>query len=319
MSEHSPTVRKSLDAWLEIRRASKSVHTYAASRRAAQVFEDVVGDIPLPSLTEEHYSRFLESLKEYNARTEQLYATLIYGWFVYLGAKEIKMINLAKLQYARKNEQRRPGARLREFDRPALESLRDQLAKFQVRTDDRIMARARALVLLAIESGLRVSELCRLRAGDLDFERMQGTVVGKRNKERRFPFTRTSASAVRFYLSMRQRLEPERGAGLLPDDVPVFVSHSKRGHSKLRPIDTDTARLDLERVLMVLAIHARKPITPHVLRHFAGNELRKAIGDLEIVRILLGHKSIETTKGYMHVEDEEALEAYHQSFDRRGT
>ena len=113
---------------------------------------------------------------------------------------------------------------------------------------------------------------------------------------------------------MRKRLEPDRGKPVKLAEVPVFVSHSKRGHSKLEPMDTDTARLDLARIVMILPIVANSPITPHVLRHFAGNELRKATGDLELVSFLLGHESLETTKGYMHVEEEEALETYQRTF-----
>jgi site-specific recombinase XerD len=312
MPDSSPTIRQSLDDWLQIRKESKSLRTYQASKSAVKAFLAAIGDIPLPSLTEEHYSRFLSALKAYDVRTEVLYATLIYGWFVYLGAKEIKPINLAKLQYARENEQRKPGKRLREFDRYALERLKEAAAGWIVKPDDLLTARAKALVVLALDSGLRVSELCKLMVGDLDFEKLHGKVIGKGDKQRWFPFTKKSVSAIRLYLNMRHRLEPHRGKGL--QQIPVFVSHSKRGHSKLVPIDTDTARLDLARMVTLLISSPKKPITPHVLRHFAGNELRKKFKDLELVRILLGHESIETTKGYMHVEEEEALEAYHREF-----
>ena len=315
MSESSPTISQSLEDWLQIRKASKSLRTYQASKSAVRAFLAAIGDIPLPTLTEDHYSQFLTALKAYDVRTEVLYATLIYGWFVYLGAKEIKPINLAKLQYARENEQRKPGKRLRDFDRYALERLKEAAAGWIVKPDDLRTARAKALVVLALDSGLRVSELCNLRIGDLDFEQLRGKVIGKGNKQRWFPFTKKSASAIRFYVNMRRRLEPKRGQGMHAERVPVFVSHSKRGHSKLQPMDTDTARLDLEHMVTLLISSPKKPITPHVLRHYAGNELRKRFKDLEMVRILLGHESIETTKGYMHVEEEEALNAYHREFN----
>jgi site-specific recombinase XerD len=316
MTDNSPTVRQSIDAWLEVRKESKSLHTYQASQSAAKAFLDAVGDIPLPSLTEEHYSQFLSALKIYKPKTEQLYATLMFGWFEYLSAKDIKVINIAKLKYARENEQRRPGKRLREFDQSAIERLKEGVSIWVVKADDLLTARAKALVILALESGLRVSELCVLLARDLDFEKLQGKVIGKGDKQRRFPFTKKSVNAIRFYLNMRRRLEPDRGKDLPAGEIPVFVSHSKRGHSKLAPLDTDTARMDLARMVALLVGSSKSPITPHVLRHFAGNELRKATGDLEIVRILLGHESIDTTKGYMHVEDEEALETYHRIFSQ---
>ncbi len=313
--ETSPTtISQFLNAWLSIKKESKSLHTFNASKSAAKAFLRAVGNIHLSSLTEDHYSVFLRALKRYDARTEQLYSTLIFGWFVYLSAKEIKTFNIAKLKYARETEQRRPGKRLRKFDRTALERLKARVVDFEFKPDDLPAARAKAMVILALDSGLRVSELCKLRVGDLDFEQLQGLVVGKRDKERRFPFTKKSVKAIQAYLSMRKRLEPDRGKPVKLAEVPVFVSHSKRGHSKLEPMDTDTARLDLARIVMILPIVANSPITPHVLRHFAGNELRKATGDLELVSFLLGHESLETTKGYMHVEEEEALETYQRTF-----
>jgi len=312
----SPTVTigHHLNAWLTMKKTSKSEHTFNASKSAAKAFLRAVGNIPLPSLTENHYSIFLRALKSYNARTEQLYSTLIFGWFVYLGAKDIKTFNISKLKYARENEQRRPGKRLRKFDRSALEQLKERVVDFEFKKDDLPSARAKAMVILALESGLRVSELCKLRMGDLDFEHRRGSVIGKRDKERWFPFTQKSIRAIQTYLNMRKRLEPDRGKESKPSDVPVFVSHSKRGHSKLEPIDTDMARLDLSKIVMLLPIISKNPITPHILRHFAGNELRKATGDLELVSFLLGHESMETTKGYMHVEEDEALETYQRVF-----
>jgi Site-specific recombinase XerD len=318
MSETSPTaISHHLNAWLLIKKESKSHHTFAASKSAAKAFLRAVGNIPLPTLTEAHYSIFLRALKSYHARTEQLYATLIFGWFVYLGAKEIMPINISKLKYARENEQRRPGKRLRDFDHAALEQLKQSILGVQVGESALAQARAKAMVILAMESGLRVSELCKLRVGDLDLDHLRGKVIGKRDKQRRFPFTQKSVRAIQVYLRMRQRLEPDRGKDLKPSEIPVFVSHSKRGHSKLTPMDTDTARMDLAGMVTTLIGSTESPITPHVLRHFAGNELRKATGDLEIVRILLGHESMDTTKGYMHVEDEEALETYQRTFSSK--
>ena len=206
MSETSSTISQSLDAWLEIRKESKSNHTYQATQSAVKAFLKAVGDIPLPSLTEDHYSKFLSALKVYNDRTEQLYATLIYGWFVYLSAKDIKPVNIAKLQYARENEQRRPGKRLRELDKYALKRLKESVSDWIVKPDDLLTARAKGLVVLALESGLRVSELCRLLVGDLDFEQLHGKVIGKGNKQRKFPFTKKSVSAIR---SSPFRREPQ--------------------------------------------------------------------------------------------------------------
>jgi site-specific recombinase XerD len=310
----SPTISRYLNMWLSARREAKSIHTFEASKNAAKAFLNAVGDIPLPSLTEDHYSKFLSTLKRRNPYTEQLYAALIYGWFVYLGGEEIKPLNMFKLKYIRENRQRHPGRRLRKFHRADIEKLKRAAIDFKVKDGQLTAARARAMVILSIETGLRVSELCKLRMRNLDFQQLNGTVIGKRDKERKFYFTNKSTQAIQDYLHMRKVKEPRRGRDLKPEDVPIFVSHSKRGHSKLEPMDTDTARLDLYQMVITFVGNPKYKITPHVLRHFAGNELRKVTEDLEVVRSILGHDSIATTQGYMHVEEEEAEKAYRKHF-----
>ena len=148
--------------------------------------------------------------------------------------------------------------------------------------------RDRALMLLAVQTGLRLSEitgLCRravcLGAG------AHVRVLGKGRKERSTPLTRTTADVMRAWLR-----EIDDG-----DDAIVFPS--ARGN-----------RLSADGVQYLLSKHvdrARenchslrdKHVTPHVLRHTMAMELLQAGADRSVIALWLGHESIATTQIYL--------------------
>jgi site-specific recombinase XerD len=148
--------------------------------------------------------------------------------------------------------------------------------------------RDHALLLVAIQTGLRASELANLRIDQIDPGRHAHIrCTGKGRKERCTPLTRQTVEVLRAWLKER------RGA---PHD-PVFPSY-RRG----------TLSLDaLEKIVQKYAATAAKTcpslrhkrVTPHVLRHTAAMQLRYAGVDLSVIALWLGHESIETTQIYL--------------------
>jgi site-specific recombinase XerD len=148
--------------------------------------------------------------------------------------------------------------------------------------------RDRALMLLAVQTGLRVSEvtsLCRrsIRLGT----GAHVHVVGKGRKERSTPLTKETAAVMQAWLR-------ELPVG---DDTVVFPS--ARG-----------TRLSSDGVHYLLTKHVErarrscpsldnKHVTPHVLRHTTAMELLQAGVDPAVIALLLGHESIETTQVYL--------------------
>jgi len=148
--------------------------------------------------------------------------------------------------------------------------------------------RDHALLLLAIQTGLRASELTHLRIDQI----VTGShpyirCTGKGRKERCTPLTRQSLDVLRAWFK-------ERGGS--PSD-PVFPSFRR-----------DVLSLDgLEKIVKKYAATAaetcpsllHKRVTPHVLRHTAAMQLRQAGVDLSVIALWLGHESIETTQVYL--------------------
>jgi site-specific recombinase XerD len=151
--------------------------------------------------------------------------------------------------------------------------------------------RDRTLLLVAIQTGLRVSELIGLRNQDV----VLGTGAhvrceGKGRKQRCTPLRKDAVLLVDAW----QR--EQRG---LPDD-PLFPS--LRGG----PLSRDA----VERLVAEHTASAqqrcptlkRKKVTPHVLRHTAAMELLQHGVDRSVIALWLGHESVETTQVYLHAD-----------------
>lgn len=149
--------------------------------------------------------------------------------------------------------------------------------------------RDRAILTLFLYSGLRCNELRMLDVEDLDFEAMTIFVrYGKRSKQRIVPLHAEAAAAVDAYLSPPG--SPFEGGRRTTG--PVFLSERKQRISLRR----------LRSLIKNLGQHAnlRKDLHPHALRHSFAVALLEANVDLETIRDLLGHDSIETTSIYLH-------------------
>ena len=156
------------------------------------------------------------------------------------------------------------------------------------------------MVLLALLTGLRVSELVAVRVDELDLERGVLTVTqGKGNKQREVPLIRRVVTALRSYL------EVERPAFLKPaqdgavQEVPwLFPLRAGRGrHDVAEPMTTRTAH----NYIAALGPVVGKPLHPHMLRHSYASRLRESGAPLELISEVLGHSSVEVTMIYAHL------------------
>jgi site-specific recombinase XerD len=305
-------LQNALDEWLSVLKENKSKNTFLTGLAASREFVRAVGNMPIENLDEEQYSVFLSWLKKHSTSTEKLYATMVYLFFEYLAHKNIKPINIATIRYLRRNETRKIGKRLREIDKNDLSEFKNFVFDLDVPEDDLQLARAKAWITLAFESGLRAFEFCGLRGSNVNLAKHYGVVLGKGDKEAKFYFTSRSSSAINYYLKMRERIESKRGANIPKENRPIFVSHSKRGFRHLSPIDTETARADLKRVVSLYG--GKQKINTHFLRHFLVDAILTETNNTETARKAARHDSIATTQRYLHVDDNEVQEAHKKVF-----
>jgi integrase/recombinase XerC len=147
-----------------------------------------------------------------------------------------------------------------------------------------VRSRDDAVLELLYGSGLRVGEVCGLRAGDLDLDRRRATVWGKGSKQRVVPLSPPAVDALRQWMGHGR-------ASLVTDESPddaVFLN--RRGR-----------RLDPRDVRRLIDRRAASPTHPHALRHTFATHLLDGGADVRVVQELLGHSALSTTQAYTHV------------------
>ena len=147
------------------------------------------------------------------------------------------------------------------------------------------------LLLLAIQTGLRVAELRTLRRHAVHLGASSHVCcTGKGRKERATPLTKQTARELKLWLA------------LLPVEDNTLVFPNSRG-----------SELSTDGVAYIITSHAtaaanncssltKKRISPHVLRHTAAMRLLQAGVDRTVIALWLGHESIETTAMYLEAD-----------------
>jgi len=180
------------------------------------------------------------------------------------------------------------------FDKKSVEFLtRHEVDAILVELDQKNWSgrRDRAIILLAVQTGLRVSELTGLKCQDIVLG--NGAHVrckGKGRKDRCTPLRRESVMVMRSWLRERN-CEPSeplflnaRGGPLSRDGVEYILAKYVKAASQKCP----SLR--------------RKRVSPHVLRHTAAMDLLQHGVDRFVIALWLGHESVETTQMYVHAD-----------------
>lgn len=164
--------------------------------------------------------------------------------------------------------------------------------------------RDRAMLETLYATGLRVSELVKLKVSEVSLDMGVVRVMGKGGKERLVPLGEEALDWIRRYLGQARPLILE---GRLCDSL--FVT--QRGEAMTR----QAFWYLIKRHSTLAGIH--KPLSPHTLRHAFATHLLNHGADLRVVQMLLGHADISTTQIYTHVA-RERLKQLHARHHPRG-
>jgi integrase/recombinase XerD len=164
--------------------------------------------------------------------------------------------------------------------------------------------RDRAMLETLYATGLRVSELVRLKMVEVALDMGVVRVFGKGAKERLVPLGDEAAAWLARYFA-------DGRAALLAGGVSDFVFVTARGGPMTRQTFWHLIKRHAAR-----AIPGRS-LSPHTLRHAFATHLLNHGADLRVVQMLLGHSDISTTQIYTHVA-RERLKALHAKHHPRG-
>ncbi|HSZ55445.1 MAG TPA: tyrosine-type recombinase/integrase, partial [Tepidisphaeraceae bacterium] len=164
---------------------------------------------------------------------------------------------------------------------------------------DLLGRRDRAILTLAYESGLRVSELVGLKQADVDLDQGLARVCGKGDCDRFTPIGAQAVKAIKSYVDLR---------GV--DAAPQLFLNKDGGALSSRSVGRK-----LKLYLHAAGLDPR--ISPHKLRHSCATHLLNNGADLRSIQELLGHQSLATTQIYTHVSTARMREAYTAAHPRR--
>ena len=163
--------------------------------------------------------------------------------------------------------------------------------------------RDRALLEMAYATGLRATELTRLSLEEVDLDEGLVRCVGKRQRERIVPFgAKAKVALVRYLEGSRPLLARDRG------ERAVFITRLGRPFTRMgywKLLREHAAAAGITGV-----------VSPHTLRHSCATHLLEGGCDLRVVQEFLGHRSIETTQIYTHL-DRGYLREVHRRFHPR--
>ena len=162
--------------------------------------------------------------------------------------------------------------------------------------------RNRAMLEVLYSCGLRVSELVELKFSDLFYDEGFVRVIGKGNKERLVPLSKSVEREIQNYSEKtRSKLKIKKGH-------ENFVFLNRRG-SKLTRVMIFLIIKEL-----ALKIDLQKKISPHTFRHSFATHLIEGGANLRAIQEMLGHESIITTEIYTHLDQrflKDAILSFH--------
>ncbi|NRT79268.1 tyrosine-type recombinase/integrase [Clostridium beijerinckii] len=165
---------------------------------------------------------------------------------------------------------------------------------FYMQNDEKVSRRNRMIILLLLYTGLRVSELCDIKAKNIDFLTAQLRVFGKGGKVREVPLKSEVVDAIKEYLV-------ERSTNPFADSEYLIVG--QRG-----VLQRDAINTMLEKLVVRSGIDVR--LKPHTFRHTFCTRLVSKGVPLTTVSKLAGHSSIDTTaRFYINCSKEEKMKA----------
>jgi integrase/recombinase XerD len=256
---------------------------YAVNERNKDPTAFQVGDIDADLVA--RFLTDLEKTRGNGARSRNTRLAAIRSFFKYVAVNEPQLLHHCQRVLAMPAKRHEKRA-IDYLDRDEIEAViaAPGLSTWHGRRD-------RAILVLMLQTGLRVTELVTLTCGDIGLGAGPHVrCMGKGRKERATPIRKDSIKLLRDWLAERKG----------KTDDPLFISN--RGTRLSRDAVEDIVRRHVEVASKTCRSLRSKRVTPHVLRHSAAMQLLHSGVDRTVIALWLGHESVETTQMYIHAD-----------------
>lgn len=258
----------------------RTVNTIKTYRQALVRYEEITGG----ELSNESYEKFLCQIKKIkNASTKNVMRTAVmrlYAFYEVPGESRRKNLNDHYLE--------RQKTQPVKFNREAVEKLVFHIEHMPLKSVEDW--RDRAFVLMAVDGGFRISELCNVTRNDIDWLNRQVSVVGKGDKPAFVRLSRRSSDALASYLSQRK------------DNLIFMTADGMRKAIKQR---------------MIAAGIPNGTIRIHDFRHYFVTMTLLATNNIKVAKEFARHENIRTTDRYAHLATSELDQIYDEIFNKR--
>ncbi|MBC8311366.1 MAG: tyrosine recombinase XerC [Candidatus Marinimicrobia bacterium] len=298
LNKNQKTVEKFLQ-YLQVEKQYSPDTIRAYKVDLVQFFNSIDSQLSITKISTNDIQLFLQTLSrnDMSERTLARKLASIKSLFSYLVKQSQISVNIAKLIKSPKIPKRLPNFLSTVeitslLDYPYGDTFKDY--------------RDRLILELFYATGLRISELVKIKTGNIQIESGTIKVLGKGNKERMVVFGKTASIILREYL--KQRTEYEQ-FNLSPYLFPQFKKSrdgSMHSHIHVKTVFNIVKKY-------IRQISSDEKLSPHSLRHSFATHLLENGADLMAVKDLLGHASLSSTQVYTHVQIKKLKDVYNQA------
>jgi integrase/recombinase XerC len=259
-----------------------STHTVKAYKTDLSLFQDYLKEIYEVSIQKTNHSMIrswlVEELNNGNsARTVNRKITSLKSFFKFLVKEEVIKVNPTLKISSSKTSKKLP-----QF--VGVDDMNKLLDKLKF-NEDFSGYRDKLIIEIFYSTGIRLSELIKIKVTDCDSVKKQIKVLGKRNKERIIPLTKELIKSIENYMILRNQVRAVDRSYLLLTDSGKKLN-SSLVYRKVNNLLKDVTTLDKR--------------SPHILRHTFATHMLNNGADLNVIKELLGHASLSATEVYTH-------------------
>lgn len=234
-------------------------------------------------------------------KTQNYHLIAIRAFLKYLAKRDVDSLAPEKIELAKQEERQVEFLEGSELEELLAAPMKHEAPKL-------IQLRDKAMLELFFSTGLRVSELAKLKKADINLKRDDFSVRGKGGKIRLVFLSAQANYWIEQYIKERSDVSPY-----------LFVAHDR---AKSGRDDQDAQAISPRSIERTVEKYARsvgimKKITPHTLRHSFATDLLRNGADIRSVQSMLGHASITTTQIYTHVTDQHLKEVYQKYHSKK--
>jgi integrase/recombinase XerC len=268
----------------------------------------------ISALAEELGAQFLQNLLDSGAgfSTRQRRASSLREFYRFAIDEYNLSINIDRLNHRIKSRHLLSGKQSAiKFPEQKIQKILSFSLKLEPRPDQLRLMRDLAFLWTLAETGLRVSEACALKIGQIDTH-YQASIIGKGNKAGTIVFGKNSRAMISAYLHCRAGLDAS--TGFTRELLPLFARHDLTSGSKIKPIGPKAGEEIIHNLAhMALGTDYDPEITCHKLRHYFVTKILRKKG-IKVAKEAARHSNINITDRYSHLAIEETANALKEVF-----